>query len=133
MKTCNCGSKLQYSLCCGRFIEGGSIPQTAEELMRSRYVAYSLAKIEYIQATMQGRALIDFDLNDAREWSQNIKWLKLNVLDSYNLSESCAVVEFCAEYRIQNKKHRLHEISEFSQENGRWYYVGVLDAANNKQ
>lgn len=131
MKNCNCGSKQHYIICCGRFIEAGEIPQTAEELMRSRYVAYSLAKVEYIQATMRERALVDFDLEDAREWAQSIKWLRLSVLQHYNLSESNAVVEFSAEYRINNKKHRLHEVSEFSKEDGRWYYIGMLDVTKN--
>lgn len=131
MKSCNCGSKQNYLACCGRFIELGEIPLTAEELMRSRYVAYSLANVEYIQSTMRERALVDFDLEDAREWAQGIKWLKLTVLQHYNLSESQAVVEFSAEYRVQNKKQRLHEISEFRRENGRWCYIGMLSSVNN--
>lgn len=98
--------------------------------MRSRYVAYSLAKVEYIQDTMRDRALVGFDLEDALEWAQSIKWLKLTVLQHYNLSESQAVVEFSAEYRVQNKKQRLHEISEFRRENGRWYYIGMLSSVN---
>lgn len=130
MKSCNCGSKQNYLACCGRFIELGEIPLTAEELMRSRYVAYSLAKVEYIQDTMRERALVDFDLEDAREWARSIKWLKLTVLQHYNVSESQAVVEFGAEYRMQNKKQRLHEISEFSRENGRWYYIGMFNSVN---
>ncbi|HCY39080.1 MAG TPA: hypothetical protein DHV02_04385 [Neisseriales bacterium] len=128
MKNCNCGSKQNYQNCCGRFIEADELPATAEELMRSRYVAYSQARIEYIQATMRERALLGFDAKEAEEWALSVKWLKLNVLQHYKLSELHAVVEFCAEYRVQNKKQRLHEISEFRHENGRWYYIGMLDA-----
>ena len=99
--------------------------------MRSRYVAYSQARIEYIKATMRERALLGFDAKEAEEWALSVKWLKLNVLQHYKLSELHAVVEFCAEYRVDNKKQRLHEISEFRQENGRWYYIGMLNTSNN--
>lgn len=131
MKNCNCGSKQNYLSCCGRFIEDGNFPATAEELMRSRYVAYSMAKIEYIQATMRERALLSFDVTEAKEWALSVKWLKLEVLQHYELSEFYAIVEFCANYRVQNKKQHLHEISEFRQENGRWYYIGMFDPSKN--
>ncbi|MGE5622105.1 MAG: SEC-C metal-binding domain-containing protein, partial [Bacillota bacterium] len=34
---CPCGSGRNYAACCGRFIEEGLVPRSAEELMRSRY------------------------------------------------------------------------------------------------
>lgn len=33
---CHSGSENEYIHCCGRFLEGGSIATTAEQLMRSR-------------------------------------------------------------------------------------------------
>ena len=40
--------------------------------MRSRYVAYSQARIEYIQATMRERALLGFDAQEAKEWALSV-------------------------------------------------------------
>jgi SEC-C motif-containing protein len=33
-----------------------------------------------------------------------------------------ATVEFVARYRIAGKGHRLHELSRFVKQDGRWYY-----------
>lgn len=32
-------------------------------------------------------------------------------------------VEFVARYKVNGKAHRLHEVSRFVKENGRWLYV----------
>lgn len=124
---CPCGSKLEYINCCQSFIDHKLIPETPEQLMRSRYTAYSLANIDYIQKTMLGDALQDFDAMDARDWAQSIKWLKLEVIRSNMIAENKAIVEFIAYYRYQNKKHQLHEISQFELINQRWYYTGMLN------
>ncbi|MBP6053850.1 MAG: hypothetical protein KA739_18540 [Pseudomonadales bacterium] len=34
-----------------------------------------------------------------------------------------ATVEFVARYKVGGKAHRLHEVSRFIREDGRWYYV----------
>jgi SEC-C motif-containing protein len=42
--------------------------------------------------------------------------------------EDRATVEFVARYKIGGRAHRLHEISRFVREDGRWYYVdGRID------
>jgi SEC-C motif-containing protein len=123
---CPCGSKLEYINCCQSFIEGKLLPQTPEQLMRSRYTAYSLANIDYIQETMFGDALQDFDAVDAKEWAQSIKWLKLEVIRSSMSAEDKGLVEFIAYYRYQNKKHQLHEVSQFELINQRWYYTSQI-------
>ena len=123
---CPCGSKLEYSNCCQSFIESKLLPSTPEQLMRSRYTAYSQANINYIQETMRGDALQDFDAVDAKEWAQSIKWLKLEVIRSSMSAEDKGLVEFIAYYRYQNKKHQLHEISQFELINQRWYYTGQI-------
>ncbi len=125
-KLCPCGSKLEYSNCCQEFINGKKLPQAPEQLMRSRYVAYSLANIEYIQETMQGNALLDFDAEDAQNWAQSVKWLKLEVIRSTILANNHGIVEFIAYYRYQNRKCQLHEVSQFELINQRWYYTGQV-------
>lgn len=94
--------------------------------MRSRYTAYSQANINYIQETMRGDALQNFDAEEARNWAQSIKWLKLEVIRSSMSAEDKGLVEFIAYYRYQNKKHQLHEISQFELINQRWYYTGQI-------
>ena len=47
---CPCGGP-EYERCCGRYIDNGEIPETAEQLMRSRYSAYVLHKEPYLKST----------------------------------------------------------------------------------
>ena len=122
METCPCGLNKSYADCCERFVSGNQIPQTPEELMRSRYTAYTQANVDYIAATMKGSASLDFNKEHAKELAKQIKWLDLKVIQAKQEGEK-AFVEFVARYLINNKPDVIHEISEFNLEDGRWYYI----------
>ncbi|WP_019139821.1 YchJ family protein [Noviherbaspirillum massiliense] len=117
---CPCGGS-SYAACCGRYIEGGELPQTAEQLMRSRYTAYVLRKEDYLKATWHPstRPVEDLAADDGTE---STKWLGLEVRRHVPAGER-ATVEFVARFKIGGRAHRLHEISNFVREEGRWYYV----------
>jgi SEC-C motif-containing protein len=104
--------------CCGRFIDAGEVPQTAEELMRSRYTAYTLRNEPYLKATWHPSTRpVDVFAQD-----EDVKWLVLEVRKHAPAGDA-ATVEFVARYKIGGRAHRMHEISRFLRENGRWYYV----------
>src|SRR5262249_12642121 len=48
---CPCQSGQNLDQCCGPFIAGEAFPETAEQLMRSRYTAYTQANLGYIKKT----------------------------------------------------------------------------------
>ena len=123
MVECYCGSKNEYSFCCEPFITGNERPTTLEVLMRSRYTAYCLANINYIQQTMRGRALIYFDAMDAKRWANRVHWIKLEVLNKILDNPHKGYVEFIATFVDNCHLKSIHEKSEFIQEDGRWYYV----------
>ena len=50
-RPCPCHSKLTYDTCCEPFHTGKKVAETPERLMRSRYCAYALAKVDYLIAT----------------------------------------------------------------------------------
>lgn len=99
------------------------LPATAEQLMRSRYTAYTLRNADYLLATWHPRtrpASIDFD--------DTPHWLGLQIKHRGNpQAESRDEVEFIARYKIGGRAHRLHESSRFERapdlEHGRWLYV----------
>lgn len=126
MNLCPCGSKKEFADCCQRFISGEMLPISPEQLMRSRYSAYSLADIDYIVQTMSGAAAENFDGEEAREWARSVRWLKLEVVRSAIIDAESGIVEFNAYYRYNNKKHLLHEVSLFKLISNRWYYVAQL-------
>lgn len=125
MSACPCGSGKAYAACCDRLHAGESPAATAEALMRSRYSAYVLGLEPYLLATWHPStrpASLDLAADTAT------RWLGLDVKRQQVQDEAHATVEFVARYRIGGRGHRLHEISRFVREGGRWFYVdGVVD------
>ena len=118
-EACPCGSGLRYAVCCGRRHGGAEFAPTAEALMRSRYSAYVLKLDEYLLATWHASTR-PAELNLADDPT---KWLGLEVRQHRSSGPDQAEVEFVARYRVDGRGHRLHELSRFVREDGRWYYV----------
>ncbi|PKO86235.1 MAG: hypothetical protein CVU18_16065 [Betaproteobacteria bacterium HGW-Betaproteobacteria-12] len=116
---CPCGSGRPCAGCCGR-LHAGEPASTAEALMRSRYSAYVLGLAPYLLATWHASTRPAV-LNLADE--AGTKWLGLEVKRHQQQDELHATVEFVARYRIAGRGQRLHEVSSFVREDGRWYYV----------
>lgn len=107
-----------YPQCCGRFIDNDAVPQSAEELMRSRYTAYTLRNDPYLKATWHASTRPA----EAVAQDDDVKWFGLQVLKHAQAGDE-AQVEFVARYKVGGRAHRLHENSRFLREGGRWYYV----------
>lgn len=122
---CPCGTGKTYMDCCGLFISHQKIPSTPEELMRSRYTAYSLANIDYIIHTMKSPAADHFDAEEACEWAKKASWAGLDVIKT-QYDDNKGLVEFRARYSLNGNENILHELSEFICENGKWYYVNGI-------
>jgi SEC-C motif-containing protein len=122
MELCPCGSSKNYAQCCAPFITAETLPNTPEELMRSRYTAYTQANIDYIAKTMKEPANIDFEPEEARSWAMDVKWLGLEVVTSSQNGDE-GTVEFIAQYSHAQKKYVLHEISQFRRDDNQWYYI----------
>ena len=124
---CPCKSGQAYADCCEPFITRLTLPETPEQLMRSRYTAYSQANIDYIMATMKGTVLKDFDAVSAKQWAESVTWIKLKVIRAYvdpAIPES-GFVEFKAYYRYKKQMHVMHEFSEFKKVDNQWFYIGA--------
>ena len=68
----------------------------------------------------------------ANDSEAGLKWLGLAVKKAWNDSDDEAHVEFVARYKVGGSKaERLHEVSRFVREDGRWFYVdGVFPDGN---
>ena len=94
--------------------------ETAEVLMRSRYVAFVLGDADYLLATWhpanRPRSL-KFDVEQ--------RWLGLRIKRTEKglPGDDEGVVEFVARYKIQGRGYRLHEVSRFIRQRGKWLYV----------
>lgn len=116
---CPCGSGKAYAACCGPLHFGQNFAFTADALMRSRYSAYVLKLEDYLLASWHPTTRpSELDLA-----ADGTKWLGLEVRKHQQQDDSHATVEFVARYRIAGRGHRLHELSRFVREDGRWYYL----------
>lgn len=122
MQKCPCGLEKAYSECCGLYIDDLELPTTPEQLMRSRYTAYSKANIDYIERTMKAPALNGFNARETTDWAKDIIWLRLEVVKSAVTGQK-GTVEFKVHFRQNNRLHMMHEISEFRLDDGIWYYI----------
>ena len=120
VSACPCGSGKKYAQCCEP-LHLGAVAPTAEALMRSRYSAYVAQLEPYLLATWHAStrpAALDPDEGE------KLSWLGLTVKRQALTSEDSATVEFVARYRIGGGSAvRLHEISRFVREDGRWFYL----------
>lgn len=120
MSACPCGSGKPYAGCCGELHAGAAEAPSAEVLMRSRYSAYVLGLEPYLLATWHASTR-PAALGLAEE--SGTKWLGLEIKGRQLPDASHATVEFVARYRVAGRGHRLHEISNFIRQDGRWFYV----------
>ncbi len=122
---CPCGSGKLYPSCCGIFHDGVKYPETAEELMRSRYTAYAMNNLQYIKNTMRGKAAQGFSDQDLEGQKNAHQLLGLNVIrhiqDKKNPNH--AFVEFRALHQFKDKYSIIQEYSEFNRIDGRWFYI----------
>ena len=121
---CPCGSKKQYSYCCGMYLSGKKKPETAEKLMRSRYTAFSQGNVDYLLATLHPDTRKSSDRQELTKSINNTQWLGLTVIDTQKgkKNDVTGYVEFEAIYRV-NEPGQLHERSKFVKTDGQWFYV----------
>ena len=87
--------------------------------MRSRYCAFVLGLSDYLLATWHASTRpATLEASPA-----GMKWLGLEVRHCVEQDTDHATVEFVARSKSDGRAHRLHEISRFAREQGRWFYV----------
>ena len=126
---CPCGSNQTYHVCCELFINGKAVPTLPEQLMRSRYTAYSQANIPYIMATMRAQALANANPQQLQTWAERVVWLGLEVLEAAKPKSKEGFVTFQARFREpeSDQIQQIYERSRFLKKQGRWFYVDGSD------
>lgn len=129
MSTCACGSEKSYSDCCEPYIKGTKPAPTAEALMRSRYTAFAKGEMDYIYNTHHESTRKELDMDGVKSWALNSEWLGLEIRETSKGSEKDTEgqVEFKCKFNFNGKEQSHHELSTFTKENGKWFFVdGVL-------
>jgi SEC-C motif domain protein len=112
------GKALACADCCGRYLDHDTPAPDAESLMRSRYSAFVLGCVGYLNASWHASTRpADLTLEPG------VKWLGLEVKAHRVIDPDHAEVEFVARSRVAGRGMRLHENSRFVREGGRWFYI----------
>lgn len=115
---CHCCSGKAFSECCEPFLSGEQLPETAEQLMRSRYSAYVTVNVAYIIETTSPNFRKYYSPKSILKWASNSTWISLEILSS-----SEKRVKFTAVYLDEKQQLTRHtEDSRFEKINGRWYF-----------
>ena len=122
---CPCGTGNSYSACCEPIISGKKDAETAQELMRSRYTAFTLANVDYLMRSHSAKTRPVKERKNIERWAKSVNWLGLSILKT-EAGEACneaGYVEFKATFIENGKPGQIHENSHFMRENGKWVYV----------
>ena len=122
---CPCGSGQTYEQCCEVFIKGKRLPETAEQLMRSRYSAHAMQEIPYIFETIHPNFRDDWDEEAATAWSKNAIWHGMDVVETEagGPGDDRGIVEFVARFSMKNEVMRHCERAVFEKVDNRWYFT----------
>lgn len=118
---CPCGSGDLFSNCCAPIIQNQGKAETAEQLMRSRYTAFTLADNKYLMEswapeTRPGEMNTE---DDAIQWIG----LEIESCEQGSAVDEDGSVTFTAGFLSSGHLCFLHEKSRFVKRDGLWYYL----------
>jgi SEC-C motif-containing protein len=123
--SCPCGSKKSYINCCKVF-HSGKNPDTALELMKSRFSAFVVGDVEYIINTTH-EDNIEYS-SDKNKWRAEIQEVinsndfnKLEILEFID-GEQEAYVTFKVSIKQKGLDMSFSEKSRFLKIDGKWLY-----------
>jgi SEC-C motif-containing protein len=119
---CYCPNTQPYESCCNVFITKQKLPETAEQLMRSRYSAYATNNAQYILETYAKSEQSNHSIEDIAAFASFANFIKLEIVATKTEPEF-DYVEFKAHYLADGKHCQIHEVSRFIKEEGAWRYL----------
>ena len=126
---CPCSSGKDYASCCEPILTQKLKAKTAEQLMRSRYTAYALGKVDWIvdSQSPDGRAFVDRQATE--QWSSRATWHKLEILECKDGGEhdNEGFVDFKAYYTIAGEDITHQEVASIRKEDDTWYFVDGVE------
>ena len=127
---CPCGGEC-YATCCEPFHLGTARPETAEQLMRSRYSAFSRNLIDYLIETHPSPEPMAERRQALKASNRGVRWtrLRISASEAGGSADLSGTVTFEAHYRQSGQTHVLRECSRFGREGEdlvrRWLYLAA--------
>lgn len=121
---CPCGSAVEYSLCCHRYVSGEHVAPGPLHLMRSRYCAFVMKDADYLIKTWHPDCHAAAFREEISAGFASTEWLGLTVFEHVcSEADNTGYVSFVARFREHGKAGAIIERSRFLKENGEWYYI----------
>lgn len=122
---CPCGNGESLQDCCGPYLEGTRLPESAEALMRSRYTAFTRGNVDYILNTHDPEKSSEIDRERTEAWSKGSEWLGFELISTENggPADDAGVVEFVARYKVKGVTVSHRERAIFRKHGQRWVFV----------
>ncbi|SEA41009.1 YchJ family protein [Alkalimonas amylolytica] len=121
---CYCGSGLSYSHCCQPYHSGLRQAETCEQLMRSRYSAFCLKELPYLQLSCVAELQVEQSPEQMRDFVSQVHFVRLQLLPLPHVvfSNDEGYVHFQVWYLLGNQLHSFSELSHFVRQQDRWLY-----------
>ncbi|WP_407439761.1 YchJ family protein [Lelliottia sp.] len=121
---CPCGSALEYSLCCQRYLSGDQLAPDPSHLMRSRYTAFVIKDADYLIKTWHPSCQAADFRQEIVSGFANTQWQGLTIYEtSIGQTANEGFVSFVARFIEHDKPGAIIERSRFILEGGQWYYI----------
>ncbi|WP_282073952.1 YchJ family protein [Polaribacter atrinae] len=121
---CPCNPSKLYNDCCKKAHQNILSVTTPEQLMRSRYSAFVMADIDYLQKSHHSSTKpSSAEKREILDWTKSVEWVKLDVLKSTENT-----VEFKAYFSKNGSLNVIFEKSLFVKENNHWVYKDTIIA-----
>ena len=121
---CPCESHKSFESCCEKILDGSKKAETAEQLMRARYTAYTQLNMKFVFETHDPKTREDCDMEANENWAKGSKWMGLEILSTEDggPEDTKGYVEFRAKYDAGEGEDIHHELSLFKKKKGQWYF-----------
>lgn len=125
MTICPCCSGKDYHCCCEPLMLCKQQAQTPEQLMRSRYTAFTQRNVDYIFSTMMDPALAKTSREETQAFVNHVTWTGLQIINAPNINalDKEGFVEFAAYYIEDDQARVLSECSKFIKIKNQWFYT----------
>lgn len=126
--TCPCGLYASYEECCAKAHQSLANVNTAEQLMRSRYTAFTKADGDYLMKSHHSTTRPLSKKKSIVKWAKSVTWIGLKILNKTQGEKNDieGTVEFKAFYQDRKGIQFIHENSKFVKEDGAWMYLGIV-------
>jgi len=124
MSDCACGSGTEFDSCCAPFLAGDAKPETAEQLLRSRYTSFTRKETEYVLKTTHPDQVKNLDTEAVAAWAETAIWKALEIykIEKGTKDDDEAWIDFIARYDEDGEEVEHSERAHFVKHEGAWVF-----------